>query len=425
MKFPPGFSLVMLEGSLGTLLAAIYGILCARLWGPEISGMTSFAFALASVFAFLSCISIEQIVIARYVGGDDHGRLFLATLILRSAAIGASMLGIMLTSIANAAFLGPWLLLPALCFLQLALSAIDLLRLRAQAMGMLHRQSIPRMGISLVFFLMKYASLVTQAPHESVWTTLWLTVVESALLLVTSVLITRSTAPLEINRPVNWNAIKGEIRGILHASLPLFGASLLVMLFFKLDYFMLSELSTPYDIGLYAAAMRVMEMYVAIANLALLQFYPLIAQAYSKSADDYAASLRSAFRLAYLLSFVIIAFNLLVGAQVIGLLLGPRYEEVALYSTVFCLLSIPLLSGTVRGFAISLQGLHRNHFFAAAIGFGFAIPLMFLLIPSLGFKGALISDLIAYTTSAMLSSLLIPSLRSVARHQWMPGFHKS
>ena len=94
MKVPTGFSIVVFEGSMGTLLSAIDGMLCARWWGPEISGITSFAFNLASTFSFLACLSIEQFVIARFVTGRNLDYLFMATVVLRAGALTLSLFGV-------------------------------------------------------------------------------------------------------------------------------------------------------------------------------------------------------------------------------------------------------------------------------------------------------------------------------------------
>jgi hypothetical protein len=37
----------------------------------------------------------------------------------------------------------------------------------------------------------------------------------------------------------------------------------------------------------------------------------------------------------------------------------------------------------------------------------------------MGFRGALIADIAAYTVSAMLSSWALPPLRRIARSQWL------
>lgn len=417
---PVGFSAVMLEGAINTILAAIYGILCARYWGPEIAGLASLAFTLAGIFSFVSCFGIEQIVIARYVESKRHEALFLATLFIRVSGVGLSAGGVLLASLTMNAFAEEWRFLPALAFIQMGLSSLDLLRLRTQAMANLHHQVFPRLAIAGPFFLAKVASLVFQSPSDSIWLTLWLSIAETSLYLVVSIYFTQSLAPLALRPFPPWQSLKAQVLDILTASAPLFAAGLMLILFLKLDYFMLSELSGARDLGLYASAMRIMEMYLGIANLALLQIYPKLAKDHGADPRTYANSLSAVFRFAYISAAGIVIFNFAIGEATVLLLLGPDYEEVARYSTVFCLLAVPLLSGTVRGFAISLAGSHRNHLYAGLSGFAISIPFLLTLIPSMGFRGALLADAAAYTTSAMLSSWMLPSLRPIARIQWLP-----
>ncbi len=404
---------------MSTLLGAIYGILCARFWGPEISGIASLAFTLAGIFSFVSCFSIEQIVIARYVASREHETLFLATVFIRVAGVGLAAVGMLAAIASMNSFADEWRFLPALAFVQMGLAALDVLRLRTQAMGNLHHQVVPRLTVTITFFVAKVSSLFLQAPIDSIWLTLWLSIAESAMYLLISILVTRSLSPLAFRSLPHWRDLRSSMADILQASAPLFAAGLLVIFFFKLDYFVLSELSGARQLGLYASAMRIMEMYLGVANLALLQIYPRLARDHEAGLTTYGSSLSAAFRFAYLLAIGIVVFNFLIGEATVSFLLGPDYSEVARYSTFFCLLSIPLLSGTVRGFAISLDGLHRNHLFAALSGFAISVPLLLALVPSMGFRGALIADIAAYTVSAMLSSWALPPLRRIARSQWL------
>lgn len=415
--------MVMAEGVVGTLCSAIYGILCAKLWGPELSGITTLAFALASFFSFISCLSIDQIVIARYVSDKEHQNLFLTTLYIRSAATLLSFIGLMGSSLAMNDFLGAWIWLPAFAFIQNALLTMDLLRLRTQALNELHRQSPWRIKVIFIIFFSKLAVITSLPAVDSVWITQLLAIFEAILLLAISCIFTHHHHPVATTRSIKWSVISGYAKKITNQSWHLFLANLLVILFLKMDYLFLAQLSTARDLGLYASAMRVLEIYVALGNLALLQLYPQLTADKANSASQYQSSLRYAFGFAYMIAGLIIFFNVIVGQWIIRNVLGPEYDTVARYSSLFCILAIPLLSGTVRGFAISLQGIHYNHFIAAAIGIFVSLPILYILIPKLGFKGALLADIAGYYSSAMLSSILLPSLRSIAQAQWHPRFH--
>jgi O-antigen/teichoic acid export membrane protein len=422
MKLPFGFSAVMIEGSITSIGGALLGLLCARTWGPELSGITSLAMTLAATFTFLSCLSIEQILIARYTSNERQDSLLVASLVLRCAGIGIAALGLAPLSLSLDVLQESWQWLPLLAFAQMSLVALDMIRLWAQALNLIHLQVRPRLVVFVAGFAAKCACLDLPIT-SSVWAIQLVSLAEAALYLCISVWVARTRMPWPIRTMPSWSALYDIIASVLRASLPLWGAGLLVMLFFKLDYFALSTYSDALNLGLYASAMRVTELYIGIANLALIQIYPAIARSFHDSGPKgahYQANLQMGFRLAFMLAMGIVLTNYVVGETILKHLLGDQFAQAIASSTMFCLLSVPLLSGTIRGFAISLEGLHKMHFYCASVGCLLCIPLLIILTPPLGFRGALITDLIAYTASAMLTSWLFPPLRSIARLQWKP-----
>ena len=90
MKLPRGASLVLLENAAGTVLGAVLGILCARFWGPSLAGSVALSFTLAGVFHFISCLGMDQIVVARFAVRAADRDWFAATLLLRCVAVGLS-----------------------------------------------------------------------------------------------------------------------------------------------------------------------------------------------------------------------------------------------------------------------------------------------------------------------------------------------
>lgn len=423
MKMPRGLSIVLVEGVVTSVFAALLGLLCARHWGPQLAGVTALSFTIAALCAMVAQMGTDQVVITRFVGERDPARLIRSVLVLRSLSSLLALLGIASGTAIFSDTLGRWALLPMLAFVQCLLGVADVLRLRAQALNTLHRQSPWRIAAATLFFGLKLAALVRLPAQTSVWVFAGLNAVEAAVMLAISVVISRRTAPWP--DAVGWRGTgqRAEVLALARASLPLFAAGFAVMAFLRLDYFVLAEWADDRQLGLYASSMRVLELYLAVGNLALMQFLPQLVAAHQACAAQYEERLRSAFGLAYLIGVGVVAFNAVAGAPLISWALGPAYEPVAAASTALCLLGIPMLSGTVRGFAISIQGLHAHHLYCALLGLALGVPLLVWLVPAWGFKGALWADGLTYLATAMLSSLVFPALRGIGRAQWRPHLH--
>ncbi|HEY8879675.1 MAG TPA: oligosaccharide flippase family protein [Roseateles sp.] len=412
---------MLIEGAVFALFGALLGLLCARHWGPYLAGVTALSFTIAALCAMVAQLGTDQVVITRFVQDQDPGRLIRSVLALRALSTLLALAGIAASTFAFADTLGAWLLLPLLIFVQCALGVADVLRLRAQALNSLHRQSPWRIAVATLFFGAKFLALVRRPAQDSVWLVAWLNIAESAVLLGISAWVSRRFDPWPPASPQAGIRLRDELRQLAAASVPLFAAGFAVMAFLRLDYFALAEWADSRQLGLYASSMRVLELYLAVGNLALLQFLPELVRSHRDSRERYERQLRTAFGLAYLIGGGIVVFNALAGAPLITWVLGAEYTPVAAASTLICLLGVPLLSGTVRGFAISIQALHHHHLYCALLGLALGLPLLAWLVPALGFRGALWADGLTYLTTAMVSSWAFPALRGIGRAQWRPS----
>lgn len=422
MKLPRGLSIVLVEGVVFAGFSAVLGLLCARHWGPALAGITALSFTIAALCAMVAQVGTDQIVIARFVTEQDPARLIRAVLALRALSSLLALGGLAASTAVLAGSLGRWWALPLLVFLQCLLGVADVLRLRAQALNSLHRQSPWRIAAAALFFAAKLAVLVHEPADRSVWLVTGLSLGESVVLLLISIAVSRRADPWPAPAATGPQPLRGELAALARASLPLFAAGFAVTAFLRLDYFALAEWADSRQLGLYASSMRVLELYMAVGNLVLLQFLPELVRQHRESPLAYARQLRASFGLAYALGAGIVAFNGLVGGPLILWALGPAYAPVAEASAWLCLLAVPLLSGAVRGFAISIEGLHAHHLYCALLGLALGVPLLAWLVPSHGFRGALWADGITYVTTAMLSSLAFPALRGIGRAQWWPCF---
>lgn len=410
----------MVEGATFAVLGAVLGLLCARHWGPQIAGVSSLALSMAALCGMVAQLGLDQVVILRFVHETNPLRLLKVVLLLRMVSTLLALLGLLASSAVFASQLGPWWGLPLLAFLQNVVVSADVLRLRAQALQTLHRQSPWRILVALLFFAAKLNVLLGEPAAVSVWGVAGLQLAEAVALLIVSILVSRAGGVLrDVEAAANiWT----DARELARASLPLCAAGFAVLAFFRLDYLSLAALADTYQLGLYASSMRLLELYLAVGSLLLTQFLPQLARAHQGSAADYAHALRACFGLAYAMAGGILLFNALLGRPLILWALGEAYAPVADVSMTMCLLSVPLLSGTVRGFAISIQGLHAHHLYCALLGLGLGLPLLAYGIPMFGFRGAIWVDGVTHTVSAMLSSLLFPALREIGKAQWQPTF---
>lgn len=67
-----------------------------------------------------------------------------------------------------------------------------------------------------------------------------------------------------------------EMRRLLRSALPLFGATVLSLLFHRMDILMLGKMSTPHEVGLYSAAVRIVDVLVLVPRILATAVYPAL-----------------------------------------------------------------------------------------------------------------------------------------------------
>lgn len=67
-----------------------------------------------------------------------------------------------------------------------------------------------------------------------------------------------------------------EMRRLLRNALPLFGATVLSLLFHRMDILMLGKMSTPEEVGLYSAAVRIVDVLVLVPRVLATAVYPAL-----------------------------------------------------------------------------------------------------------------------------------------------------
>lgn len=208
----------------------------------------------------------------------------------------------------------------------------------------------------------------------------------------------------------------GEARRLLNDSWPLIASGLLVIVFMRLDQMMLAQLGTIEDVGRYAAAIRVVELWVFLPSIVLRSIYPHLV-AVSADAQRFASILRRVFHAALWTTIALVAANMFLVRWAVPMLYGPEYAESIPIASVllFCLLF--MVSGEVRAQVLFIQNLKKYHFPSALLGIGVLVALNLLLIPLYGGVGAAIATLAGYAASAVGSSFLFAPIRWIGRLQ--------
>lgn len=194
------------------------------------------------------------------------------------------------------------------------------------------------------------------------------------------------------------------IRTLVAAAVPLGLVMVVNGLYFKLDAFLLSILSTSEDIATYAIAYRAFEMLAVLPGFVMITLLPVLAQL---SADEprFAVLVQKAFTAMCLLSGPLIAFALL-GTEMMTMLGGSQYSQGG-FVLSFILLSVAIscLNG-VFGNALVSQARQGVLLKVSVLNLALNCVLNLIAIPIWGANGAAVALCISEITSLTCTMLV-------------------
>ena len=389
-------------------LAVLIGI--GRFLGPELYGLYSYAIAFVAIFAAFGSLSHDGILIRELIRGNRPPEATLGSAFLLRAVGGlVGMAGAILAAgllpgaRAEAALVG-------IIAVGLLFQPFDVVDHWFQSRLQSRCAVLVRIGASLLVGSCKIAL----AWHRAALPALaWMSVAE-ALLVALGLLAAYRGQP---GRPARWRIDRTEIRILFRDSAPMAATTLLVLLFMKLDQIMLAAFLGFRELGVYAAAVRLVDLWNFIPLAVMPSLYPAVVALRKRDEARYGQFLRRLLAVFYLLSLAVVLVNALAGRALLGLLFGPEYVAAAPALALLSVSAVFHYSSYIRAQWMLVEHRVVYHLWSAGIGVAALAGLNAALIPRFGFVGAATATAIGYGISAYGTSLLFRALRPFGRLQ--------
>ncbi|MGN6431336.1 MAG: flippase [Gaiellaceae bacterium] len=197
---------------------------------------------------------------------------------------------------------------------------------------------------------------------------------------------------------------------LLKASLPLGAVIVLNYLYFRLDLFLLSILSTQKDVALYGVSYKVIEMLILIPSYIMVTLFPTIA-----AAEPFSERLRNlvqnAFTLMQFIAVPLVALSFLSG-QILEFIAGEQYGGAALaLQLLMCGTALSFLQQVI-GYALVALNRQTWALYVLAAVLVINLVLNVILIPLFAINGAAT----ALVSSELASLILILVVYSRVGH---------
>ena len=381
-------------------LSFLVGAWVARHLGPEKYGALNYALSLAGIFGFLAALGVDNVLARDLVKYPDKRPMLLGTALVVKG-IGGGLAFVASMVLAFVMDTTPLVrLLVAVYALSYIFQPFGLLSSFFQAKVEAKYNAKAQIAASIISSILKVAWIFSGLGVVWLITIYMLDAVLNILFLWLIYWGNKESAK-------GWRFDSKLFKYLLSSGWPLLLSGAASFLLFKIDQVMIGKMLGETQVGLYAAAAKVSEVWYFIPGILCASFFPAIVNAKNVSEDLYRGRLKNFYLLMASLALLIIIFILVFSKLLVLYLFGFEY-----------LASIPVLRihifsalGMFMGFAVSQyllaenreKDVFRGNFLAVAIN----VALNFWLIPLIGIRGAAIATLVAYSVLPLYVFLVI------------------
>jgi O-antigen/teichoic acid export membrane protein len=196
-------------------------------------------------------------------------------------------------------------------------------------------------------------------------------------------------------------------RELLTGGIPYAATGLLVLVYFRVDMLMLSQMRGERSVGFYGAGTNLMFSAFIASQVLVSALFPVIARSRSLADPEARAVGRRAMSLSLLMSLPFAVGAWLVGGPVLALLYGPVYATAAPALT-FLMLTLPwLFVNNLVGNCLGAVGRQRVVLSIAAVSLAINVGLNLVLIPRMDYAGAALATLVSEVCGTCMMALAL------------------
>lgn len=370
------------------------GIWMARYLGPELFGLYSFAGAFVALFSAFSTLGLDGIVIRDIVKTPSIKDETLGTAFVLKLSGGVATFLIVLVGIARLRpgdSLAFWLvgIISAGMIFQ-AFDAIDFwFQSQVQSKYSVYAKNTSFLIVSIVkiFLILSKASLIAFA-----WAGFAEVVIGSAAITM--------AYRMRGHRVTNWRFRLERAKTLFKDSWPLMMSGIAIMIYMRIDQIMLDLMAGDHEVGIYSAAVRLVEAWYFLPMVIVSSVFPSIVEAKSMNEELFYHRLQKLYNfMALMVYFIALPITFLSG-WIIQTLFGLPYSgagpmlAVLIWSLMFTNL------GVARSTFLTTMNWTKVHMVTVSLGCCINVLLNLLLIPRYGGMGAAVASCVAYWFAA-------------------------
>ncbi len=199
-----------------------------------------------------------------------------------------------------------------------------------------------------------------------------------------------------------WSISWIRAKKLLEQSWPLILSGLAIMIYMRIDQVMLGQMQGDFSVGIYAAAVKISEIWYFIPTAIVASLTPAIYNGKKISESLYYQRLQKLFDILVMIAYGVALLMTFSSGWLISWLFGNEYKSASSVLAIHIWTAVFVFIGVARGVFLISEGLMKFSFVATSVGSIVNIILNYLLIPLYGPKGAAFATLVAYMMAAYI-----------------------
>jgi O-antigen/teichoic acid export membrane protein len=379
------------------ILAVSFGIsiYIARYLGPANYGLFNYAISFVGLFGFLASLGLDNILSREIIKDHDKKDELLGTAFyLKIIGSIIAILSIFTISIFTTddalTLLLIWLF--ALNFIP---ASFNILEVYFNSQVLAKKVVLSQVTASIISAILKLLLIYFD---KGIF---WLTVIYIIETLIIVSLLIFNYKKIG-NQLLKWKFNSKIAKSLLKDSWPLILSGAAVGLYMKIDQVMIKNMLGNEQVGLYAVAVKLSEVWYFIPTIITASVFPAIVNAYKRSSEEFENKINKLHFFMFWSAFLIAITTTFLAGPIIRILFGEAYLG------SIAVLQIYIWSGifTFLGISVSIYLLTLNYVKISLLGtiIGAIINLILnvILIEKFGIIGAAISTLISYSISVLI-----------------------
>lgn len=408
MKYTSNTTWLFTEQFLRVVSNLLIGIYVVRHLGPEEFGILSYVLAFVGIFAWISKLGLEEVMVRELVVRPDRQLRYLGTGFWLKCMAGFVNLGVIaaiLPLMDNEPIVNFYILLMATAVISDSFIVIESFfhsQVKAKVISICRIIQLSLSGILKLYFIITGADLFYFVLVHVI------DLVSLAAFLV--------IAYFYNNNPSFFGYFsKKYALALLKSSWPLLATTVMVMIYFKVDQLLIKWLINEAEVGIYASASRLVEAYYVVPIVVTASLYPAIIKARELGEKVFLERMQYLVDALLWIAIFVSALVTVLADFIIVLLYGETFRPAGILFAIKIWTAVIFSFGMVWSkWMYSEKRFKVNIVFQAYI-FICNIALNLWLIPIYGAKGAAIASLFAISSSYVVLPLLMPSQRKTLK----------